>query len=53
MYRLRSYTILTVTNVDFQVLLRKEIINAPNVAANDDIAQQYLEEDVANKNDKL
>jgi len=56
---LLRYT-LPITNSDFQVLLRKEnMVSAPNVAANeditanDDIAQQYLGEDVADKNNKL
>lgn len=50
-----SYNYLPIMYLDFQVLLRKENIieNAPNVVANDDIAQQYLGEDVADKNNKL
>lgn len=43
-----------ITNSDFQVLLRKEnMMSAPKVAVNDDIAQQYLAEDAADKNNKL
>jgi len=29
------------------------MVSAPNVAANDDIEQQYLSEEVADKNNKL
>ncbi|KAL4084966.1 hypothetical protein QTP88_027825 [Uroleucon formosanum] len=37
-----------------KVLLRKEnMVSAPNVAANDDIAQQYLSEEVADNNNTL
>lgn len=45
---------LLITSSNFQVLLRKEnMVSAPNVAANDDIAQQYLSEEVADNNNTL